>query len=1637
MTYRQYKIRTLVLSVVAVGLIIGSAFVFQKPKGAASHSYYESLKIANASLNGNSIWGGGEAYSSVVSAGGLDQWAAFYSANRKASGGLDPSGALSLDGIPFQMSWTGAGDYNGNDTIRLYSEHTSTRVTLETVGAYDKLYVLGTAGGPGEGNYANFAVRVNYTDGSVDETSYRLYDWYDATPVSGVYKWPNLARRLVVSSDSSGRYGSQTENYNYEGTTTGAPYLQSATIKVDAKKLVASIDLVLTGKNGSSDTAGIYCGIYAITGMVNVSAPNPVETVYVSGVTETTAHIYWDAVERATSYRLDIALDPDFQNILPAYNNRLVSDTMLDAEGLSGDTLYYTRVRAENSEGQSISSNVATFRTDAETIPPVVTLDGRPTLIQISDQLVVTATDLSGIRNIEQSLDGGSTWAVVIESDRFERTITENATYCYRATDNYGNVSDASCLTYINLDTEKPVIRVNTNGYVEGSWTNQVITLTVESLTANVGVTSYYYSTDGETWLPYDGGVTYNGETSTDGIRYYFKAISQAGIESEVVSVLLKKDNTAPTGTISSAQNSWNSFLNTITFGLFFNNTMEFSISAEDTLSGVASVEYLITNQSLGSVEEASAQSGWRSLPDQAISIDPEGDFVLYYRLTDAAGNVSVINTNGLILDTTEALIRGYVDAEHTYPLESGKTYYLTQKIIVTDDRALDVVEINGNPVTLPDSNVIELHGNQDNTYTIEAYDKAGNLTTVVINVAALSNLNLDITEDNYKTSDTAALEAVQAKLAAIEASEGDHATEDERIILDELEARYESLLEIIAALEDELADEASRGEAIPDVSHVTSDYRDTIVELISDIVDTLTEDPTHLTTDELNSLLEEKRELEEKLARLDEVAEHIEHLEILDYTDTGVIQPSDQAELLELLAEAEALLATDNLTTDERERVEDWVDKINELLSRIDEILEEERLAEEERQRWEEIQRTTFPELSVVAETEHWIPFDIVGLTASDEYGVTSLAVSSDNGASWQSLTALDSTTFTVTENGTYLFRATNTFDNTTTKTVTYHNIDPTQPVVAVDSHGYTLGSWTNQPVLLSAENTAANLSPVSLYVREQGTEEWLDYTTAIISSEDTNSQVYEFKAVSAAGLTSDVVVAEVKKDSVVPTGEISISNDSVAEVLHTLTLGLFFKDTKRYDLSASDDRSGVKTVSYVVSDVALSESELRETYLWHEGNGSVAVDPEAPVFVYYRVVDQAGNISVISQDGAIFELPGLADVDVELTAGADHYSTLITGSGTISLLDDLEHRTADDLSALSNDQAKLEEYLSSHDDGLVSSLLEDYAAAIAEITEVETRVDNVEAEAANLPAVTTSDDKEGIAALATEIESLLAPGNHLTDTERSDLETLLDALTGRLTEIAETQAQLGDLEARTDSYDISTVNKTDLEDLEDLKSEIEDLLENGHLTDGERSDLEDLLETIAELEARIEEAEKAIEDAKEHDPVPGVNPDNVQPGDQSGLEDAYQGYTEALGVFDTNLSLSDLLDATNRLTTIGSALDLLDQVAEFEGLVSRLPNPNEVSFAYRDAINAAQLAYNELSEYGRTLVGPSLMAKYKAVIEAYRAFLEGSPILYAFETLDVFWWGLTTFFIVGSFILVTRRTHRRYVEDAADDDF
>ena len=1231
------KIKTFLLSLTALALIFGSLFVFRRPEGAASYSYYEQLRISAGSLNGNSIWGSTESFDTVVSMGGLDAWAAFYSASQKSSGGLDPSGSLSINGVPYQMSWTGSGNYDGNDTIRLYSSNTSTTISLDTVGAYEKLYVLGTAGGPGEGNYANFAVRVNYTDGTVDETSYRLYDWYDATPVSGVYKWPDLARRLVVKSGSTntgwrpGQAASQTvtTDYDYEGATDGAPYLQSADIAVDPKKLVKSIDLVLTGKNGSSDVSGIYCGIYAITGMVNVSAPSPVEIIYVDNVATTTADIHWDYVQNATSYRLDIALDPDFQYILSDYNNLLVEDTSLTATGLSEDTTYYTRVRAENSAGQSISSNVVNFHTLVTEIPPEPKED------------------------------------------------------------------------------IKPEIRIDTGAYTPGTWTNEDITMTIVSLSDEEGETSYFYSEDGIEWQEYNGAVVHSDDTSENGEDYYFKAISEAGLESDVVSILVKKDTVAP----------------------------EIKIS-------------------LG---------------------------------------------------------------EDTEPVDEEKTYYSAQDLKITDNVGVETVTINGEPVTLTEDKVT-IPGNEASTVEVIATDAAGNSTTVVLHTGKL--------------------------------------------------------------------------------------------------------------------------------------------------------------------------------------------------------------------------------DISASGETERWIPFDVATVTATDLEGEGKIFVSKDSGASWELISTEAQTTLDILENGTYLFRIVEPGGSSETTSLVYHNIDPIKPVVEVDSHGYELGTWTNSPVTLTARNVANNLSPVTLYVREKGTEEWLPYETKIVT-EDTDSTIFEYKAVSAAGLESDIVEAEVKKDSVSPSGSITTGENSWNNFLNKITLGLFFNETKQFEVSASDDRSGVEKIEYYLSDSELSTDELKDISSWTETDNSVSFDPEKEPVVYFRITDNAGNIAVVNLNGIVFDIPGLANVDVEIESNEDGYTTFVTGSGSVNLLDDLDHKTVDDLDDIDDAKQELEEFLETHDGpeaDLVRDVLDEYENTVEEINETEEKVDIIEETNETIPDIdhVTSDDKETITDLIEAIENTLEEnGNHLTNEEREELENLLDELREKLERIDDIEERIEDIDEEMNEYVLETVSKDDLEDLEDLRDRIEELLETDNLTDEQREHLEDLLDQIDELEKRIEEAEKALEEAKENDKTGGeITPENVRPEDQTTLEDASSGYAEALGVFDGNFSIADLFDINNRISIINSALDILDQVAEFEAMISKLPNPDQIDFGSRGAIKAAQIAYGELSEYGKSLVGPSLLAKYKAVLEAYRAFLEGSPLLYAFETLDVFWWALTTFFITGVFITIVRRTHRRYAEDE-DDKF
>jgi phosphodiesterase/alkaline phosphatase D-like protein len=72
----------------------------------------------------------------------------------------------------------------------------------------------------------------------------------------------------------------------------------------------------------------------------------------------------WQGVGGATGYRLDVATDPAFLNYVAGYQNLNVGNvTSRNVTGLTPNAQYYYRLRAYNSNGTSLNSNVITVRT--------------------------------------------------------------------------------------------------------------------------------------------------------------------------------------------------------------------------------------------------------------------------------------------------------------------------------------------------------------------------------------------------------------------------------------------------------------------------------------------------------------------------------------------------------------------------------------------------------------------------------------------------------------------------------------------------------------------------------------------------------------------------------------------------------------------------------------------------------------------------------------------------------------------------------------------------------------------------------------------------------------------------------------------------------------------------------------------------------------------------------------------------------------------------------------------------------------------------------------------------------------------------------------------------------------------------
>lgn len=178
-------------------------------------------------------------------------------------------------------------------------------------------------------------------------------------------------------------------------------------------------------------------------------------------------------------------------------------------------------------------------------------------------------------------------------------------------------------------------------------------------------------------------------------------------------------DITAPDTEIKVSNKTWKSILNTITFGLFFKETQKAEITATDEGSGVNKYYYYVDKSgSEESLTEKQLQAvDWKE--GESVTFSEDSNYVIYAKVTDKAGNIKYVSTDGIVIDTIAPQVSG---------VESNQTYTKKQTFTVTDNN-LDTVKVDGQTVEPTNGSYILVP--KKGTYTIEVTDKTGNKTTL------------------------------------------------------------------------------------------------------------------------------------------------------------------------------------------------------------------------------------------------------------------------------------------------------------------------------------------------------------------------------------------------------------------------------------------------------------------------------------------------------------------------------------------------------------------------------------------------------------------------------------------------------------------------------------------------------------------------------------------------------------------------------------------------------------------------------------------------------------------------------------------------------------------------------------------
>lgn len=252
--------------------------------------------------------------------------------------------------------------------------------------------------------------------------------------------------------------------------------------------------------------------------------------------------------------------------------------------------------------------------------------------------------------------------------------------------DSATNTSQSWSIAYLTAP-ESPLSVTGTEG--QNGWYVSEVTLKAAD--------GYQISADGgATW---QGGFGYTTSgTYHEGQTYRLRQTATGYITAPTALPVIKVDLTAPTGKLQINTREIEQ-TDRILWKWFFREKAEITVTAADEVSGVAKIEYQSVNAPGGYQENGY----WKKLDTNSLAIPANASQILYFKITDNAGNVTILNSNGVVV-YTDATATGEVNFVKTTTADQDTGIRVAENTVAsikegTEDvaaGAYQIKEVNG-----------------------------------------------------------------------------------------------------------------------------------------------------------------------------------------------------------------------------------------------------------------------------------------------------------------------------------------------------------------------------------------------------------------------------------------------------------------------------------------------------------------------------------------------------------------------------------------------------------------------------------------------------------------------------------------------------------------------------------------------------------------------------------------------------------------------------------------------------------------------------------------------------------------------------------------------------------------------------